>query len=47
MDKSFFDGTPAEEVEIIKKGIEEIENQDSEIMLITHYLFIDSITKKI
>ncbi len=42
----FFDGTPAEEVEIIKKGIEEIENQDSEIMLITHYLFIDSITKK-
>ena len=42
----FFNGNPIEEIELIKEGILQIEKQDDELMLITHYLFLDSITKK-
>ncbi len=41
-----FDGTVSEEVELIKKAKTFLDSVDGEIMLITHYLFLDSITKK-
>ena len=42
----FFNGNPLEEIELIKEGILQIEKQDDELMLITHYLFLIGITKK-
>ena len=42
----FFNGNPKDEIELIKEGISQIEKEDDELMLITHYLFFDSITKK-
>lgn len=42
----FFKGRPAEEISIIKKGINVLNNEKTEIMLMSHYLFLDSLTKK-
>ena len=46
MDKSFFKGTSQKEIEFIKEGVNQLENQKDNLMLISHYLFINSITKK-
>lgn len=42
----FFEGEPTEEIEIIKDGIFFLNNEKDEIMLFTHYLFLDSVTIK-
>ena len=42
----FFRSNPSEEISILKRGVKELDNSENEIMLITNYLFIDSITKK-
>ncbi len=42
----FFKGSPEEEVLILQKGKLLLEKNPSEIMLISHYLFLDSITIK-
>ena len=42
----FFKGKPNEEINLIKNGINLLNQEKDEIMLITHYLFLDSITKK-
>jgi hypothetical protein len=42
----FFQGEPNDEVDLIKNGISILNQERNEIMLITHYLFLDSITKK-
>ncbi len=42
----FFEGTPAEEIKLLNDGILQLEREKEEIMLITHYLFLDSITQK-
>lgn len=42
----FFKGKPQNEIELIKKGISQLENQEDNLMLVSHYLFINSITKK-
>ena len=39
-------GDPRNEITMIKKGIIYLEREKEEIMLFTHYLFLDSITKK-
>ena len=40
-----FNGKPSEEAQIIKNAVNILDSKDYEVMLITHYLFIDSITK--
>ena len=40
-----FNGKPSEEAQIIKNAVNLLDSKDYEVMLITHYLFIDSITK--
>ena len=42
----FFDGDPLEEITILKKGINELNKKENEIILFTNYLFIDSLTIK-
>ena len=43
----YYDGSALDEIKILKKAIELINSSNSdEIMLITHYQFLDSITKK-
>lgn len=42
----FFQGKPIEEISILKKGITKLSREEDEIMLLTHYLFLDSITKR-
>ena len=42
----FFKGKPDEEVAILKEGKLFLEKRSSEVMLISHYLFLDSITIK-
>ena len=39
-----FDGDPEEEIILIKKGIKKLNEQKDEIMLISDYLFLDSLT---
>ena len=39
-------GEPDNEILLIKEGISYLEKEKDEIMLFTHYLFLDSITKK-
>lgn len=41
-----YQGTPSEEIKLINSSIKELEGINEEILLITNYLFIDSITKK-
>lgn len=41
-----YQGTPSEEIKLIKSSIKELEEINEEILLITNYLFIDSISKK-
>ena len=41
-----YEKSPDEEILKIKKGIKILENINDEVMVITHYLFLDSITKK-
>ena len=41
-----YEKSPDEEILKIKKGIKVLENINDEVMVITHYLFLDSITKK-
>ena len=41
-----FKGKPKEEIQLLKKAIARIDKTSYEIMLITHYLFLDSVTKK-
>jgi hypothetical protein len=41
-----YDGEPDNEILLIKEGISYLEKEKDEIMLFTHYLFLDSITKK-
>ncbi len=41
-----FKGKPEKEILILKKAIIRIDNAPYEMMFITHYLFLDSITKK-
>ena len=41
-----YENSPDEEILKIKKGKKILENINDEIMVITHYLFLDSITKK-
>lgn len=43
---STFDGNPSDEIIILQKAQKELENISEEIMLITHYQFLQSITKK-
>ena len=42
----FFRGKPQKEIELIKEGVNQLENQKDNLMLVSHYLFINSITKK-
>lgn len=42
----FFRGKPQKEIELIKEGISQLENQKENLMLVSNYLFINSITKK-
>ena len=42
----FFKGKPQKEIELIKEGVNQLENQKDNLMLVSHYLFINSITKK-
>lgn len=42
----YFDKNPSDELIILKKVKDRINNINHEIMFITHYLFLDSITKK-
>ena len=41
-----FKGAPSDEILLIKSSVQEIDNLKEEIMLISNYLFIDSITNK-
>ena len=41
-----FKGPPSDEILLIKSSVQEIDNLKEEIMLISNYLFIDSITNK-
>jgi len=40
----FYNGSPQDEIEMIKKIKEQIDKKKNDLMLITHYLFLDSIT---
>ncbi len=42
----FFKGKPNEEILLINKGKKKLDETNDEIMLISHYSFLDSITKK-
>ena len=42
----FYESAPDDEILILDKAKKEIEKIDHEIMMITHYLFLDSITNK-
>ncbi len=42
----FFKGKSQKEIELIKEGVNQLENQKDNLMLVSHYLFINSITKK-
>ena len=42
----FYEGSPRQEIQMLKKIKKEIEKKKNEIMLITHYLFLDSIISK-
>lgn len=41
-----FSKDPEKEIEILKKGKKIIDEENSEVMLITHYLFFDTLTSK-
>ena len=41
----FFKGAPEEEIKILKSKIK-LNNKNQEIMLISHYAFLDTITEK-
>lgn len=42
----FFKGTPEEEIKILKQAKVKLNNKNQEIMLISHYAFLDTITEK-
>lgn len=42
----FFKGKPQNEIKLINEGVSQLENQKDNLMLVSHYLFINSITKK-
>lgn len=42
----FYTGLPSEEVSLIRQSVNELDKIKEEVMLITNYLFMDSITKK-
>ncbi len=42
----FFDGDPNREISLIKSGQKQLDSSKKEIMLISHYSFLDSITYK-
>ena len=41
-----FSKDPEKEIQILKKGKKIIDEENSEVMLITHYLFFDTLTSK-
>ena len=42
----FYNGNPLDEINLIKEVVLEIESKKKNIVLITHYLFLDSLTEK-
>ena len=42
----YFKGEVSKEIELLKDAIDQLENSKSELMVITNYLFLDSITEK-
>ena len=42
----FYKGSPKDEIILINEGIKNIENEKKEIILFTHYLFLESVTNK-
>lgn len=42
----FFNGETSQEIKLIKLGVSQLDKVNNELMLLTNYLFIDSITEK-